>query len=201
MHFKQGGLLFTNGESLTYLTIALISISLAMDAFAVSLGIGTAGEIPARRGKIRLASHFGIFQAGMTALGWVAGATIVRYVEDFDHWIALALLAYVGVKLIRSGFDKDGKAFKKDPSTGKILVILSIATSIDAFAVGLSIAFINIPILTSVIAIGVVAFLLSIAGLYAGTRLSAKFGKRMEILGGLILIGIGIRVVLTHLFP
>ena len=184
-----------------FLTIILISIGLAMDALAVSLGIGTAGQIPTLRGKLRLAAHFGIFQSGMTALGWLAGATIIQYVSSIDHWLALGLLGYVGINLIRSGFSKDGKAFEQDPSTGKTLVILSFATSIDAFAVGLSIAFLKVPILLSVIMIGVITLLLSALGLFAGIRLGKLFGKRMEILGGLILIGIGIRVVLTHLFP
>ncbi len=184
-----------------FLTITMISIGLAMDAFAVSLGIGTAGQISDLRGKIRLAAHFGIFQSGMTALGWVAVETIVQYVQGFDHWIALVLLGYVGINLIRSGFNRHGKAFDQDPSTGKLLVILSFATSIDAFAVGLSIAFINVPVLLTVVMIGIVALLLSAVGLFAGARLGAVFGKRMEILGGLILLGIGIRVVITHLFP
>jgi manganese efflux pump family protein len=189
------------GDSMEFLMITLISIGLAMDALAVSLGIGTAGQIATLRGKLRLAAHFGIFQSGMTALGWLAGETIVRYVESFDHWIAFALLGYVGLNLIRSGFNKDGHAFEQDPSTGKVLVILSFATSIDAFAVGLSISFIKVPILLSVAMIGLVALLLSALGLFAGTRLGETFGKRMEILGGLILFGIGIRIVLTHLFP
>ncbi|HMB22907.1 MAG: manganese efflux pump MntP family protein [Chloroflexota bacterium] len=181
--------------------IALISIGLAMDALAVSLGIGTAGQIASLRGKIRLAAHFGIFQSGMTILGWFAGATIVRYVERFDHWIVLVLLGYVGISLIRSGFDKEGQAFEQDPSTGKVLVMLSFATSIDAFAVGLSIAFLNVPIVLSIAMIGLTALLLSALGLFVGTCLGEVCGKRMEILGGLILLGIGIRVVLTHLFP
>jgi putative Mn2+ efflux pump MntP len=183
-----------------FVTITLISIGLAMDALAVSLGIGTAGQIPTLRGKIRLAAHFGIFQSGMTALGWLAGETIVHYVKGFDHWIAFALLGYVGINLIRAGFGKDGKAFEQDPSTGKVLVMLSFATSIDAFAVGLSIVFLKVPILLSVVMIGLVALLLSAIGLFAGIRLGETFGKRMEILGGLILLGIGIRVVITHLF-
>ena len=136
----------------------------------------------------------------MTALGWLAGETIVQYVKGFDHWIAFALLGYVGFNLIRSGLDKDRKAFNRDPSTGRVLVVLSFATSIDAFAVGLSIAFLKVPILISVIMIGVVALLLSAVGLFAGIRLGEAFGKRMEILGGLILLGIGIRVVVTHVF-
>ena len=182
------------------LTITLISVGLAMDALAVSLGIGTAGQIPTLRGKIRLAAHFGIFQSGMAALGWLAGGTIVQYVEAFDHWIAFALLGYVSFNLIRSGLSKDGKAFDQDPSTGKILVLLSVATSIDAFAVGLSIAFLGVPVLLSVIMIGIVALLLSVIGLLSGTRLGEAFGKRMEIVGGLILMWIGIRVVITHVF-
>lgn len=183
-----------------FITITLISIGLAMDALAVSLGIGTAGQIATLRGKIRLAAHFGIFQSGMTALGWLAGETIVQYVKEFDHWIAFALLGYVGFNLIRSGLDKDARAFEQDPSTGKVLVILSFATSIDAFAVGLSIAIINVPILLSVIAIGFVTLGLSALGLLAGTKLGETFGKRMEIIGGLILLGIGIRVIVAHLF-
>jgi putative Mn2+ efflux pump MntP len=188
------------GDFMQLFTITLISIGLAMDALAVSLCIGTAGQIATLRGKVRLAAHFGIFQSGMTALGWVAGETIVSYVKGFDHWIAFALLAYVGVNLIRAGFDKDGKAFEQDPSTGKVLVMLSFVTSIDAFAVGLSISLLGVPILLSVVMIGLVAFLLSTVGLFAGIRLGKVFGKRMEIVGGLILLGIGIRVIFTHLF-
>src|SRR5512140_2184127 len=109
---------FSAGDNMAFITIALISLGLAMDALAVSLGIGTSGQITSLRGKIRLAAHFGIFQSGMTALGWLAGETIVNFIKGFDHWIALALLGYVGVNLIRAGFQKDGKAFDQDPSTG-----------------------------------------------------------------------------------
>jgi manganese efflux pump family protein len=182
-----------------FFTITLISIGLAMDALAVSLCVGTTGQIETLRGKFRLAAHFGIFQSGMTALGWLTGATIVQYVKQFDHWIAFALLAYVGVNLIRSGLDTNRQAFEQDPSTGKMLVMLSFATSIDAFAVGLTIALIQIPVLLSVVMIGLVAMILSIAGLFAGVRLGNVFGKRMEIVGGLILLGIGIRILMTHL--
>lgn len=182
------------------LTITLISIGLAMDALAVSLGIGTSGQIPTMRGKVRLAAHFGIFQAGMAALGWLVGETVVRLVEGFDHWIAFGLLLYVGIRLIRAGLVDGYQAFDQDPSTGKVLVILSVATSIDAFAIGLSFAFLKVPVLFSVIMIGLVALLLSATGLFIGIRLGEKFGKRMEIIGGLILIGIGLRVVFTHLF-
>ena len=183
------------------LTIILISFGLAMDAFAVSLGIGTAGQIENRRGKLRLAFHFGIFQAGMTALGWLIGDSVIRYVEKIDHWIAFLLLAYVSYNLIRSGLKENCQAFNQDPSTGKILVLLSVATSIDAFAVGLTIALLNVPVLLSVWMIGLVAFGLSAIGLMAGARLGQNFGKRMEIVGGLILLGIGVQVIVTHIFP
>lgn len=182
-------------------TIVLLSLGLAMDAFAVSLGIGTAEEIRTLRGKFRLALHFGLFQAGMTALGWIVGDTIVTYIQAYDHWIAFALLTYVGINLIRAGIHHDCQAFKGDPSTGRTLVLLSIATSIDAFAVGLSIVVMNVPIILTIVSIGVVAFLLSILGLLAGVRLCETYGKRMEVAGGVLLIGIGLRVVLTHLFP
>lgn len=181
------------------LIVLLISVGLAMDAMAVSMGIGTSDQIANRRGKIRLAFHFSIFQAGMTALGWIAGGTIVGFIEKYDHWVAFILLAIVGINLIRSGFEKDGKAFQQDPSTGKVLILLSVATSIDAFAVGLSIAFLQIPIAFSIFMIGLAALVLSLFGLFAGVRLGKMFGKRMEIVGGVILLFIGVRVVITHL--
>lgn len=181
------------------LTILFISVGLAMDAMAVSLGIGSAGQINATRGKIRLAAHFGIFQSGMTALGWILGETVVSYVESFDHWLAFALLGYVGFNLIRAGLDGERRAFEQDPSTGKVMVLLSFATSIDAFAVGLSVALLQVQMPLAILSIGLVAFLLSALGLFAGARLGEAFGKKMEILGGLILIGIGLRTVLGHL--
>lgn len=184
-----------------FMTMTLIAVGLAMDALAVSLGIGTAGEIPGLRAKIRLAASFGLFQSGMTAVGWLAGETVVQYVKDFGHWIAFALLAYVAFKLIRAGLDENRRSFQQDPSIGGTLIILSLATSIDALAVGLSIAILRIPVLYSVALIGAVTSLLSGLGLLAGVRLGVVFGKRMEIVGGLILLGIGVRVVLTHLLP
>lgn len=181
------------------LTLLLIALGLAMDCFAVSLAIGTSGQIPDLRGKLRLAAHFGIFQAGMTVLGWILGGSIIQHVAAWDHWIAFALLGYVAYKLLKSGLTQDCETFYQNPSKGRTMVLLSVATSIDAFAVGLSIVFMQVPILLSVIAIGIVSALLSIIGLFAGHRLSCQFGKRMEIVGGLVLLFIAFRVVLTHL--
>lgn len=181
-------------------TILFLAIGLAMDAFAVSLGIGTCCQVPSLRGKLRLTAHFGIFQSGMTTLGWVVGETVVNFVQNYDHWVAALLLGYVGINLIRSGLKGDGNAFEQDPSTGRTMVMLSFATSIDAFAVGLSIVMMGIPIFASIIAIGLVAFLLSMVGITAGARLGETFGKKMEVLGGLILLIIGLRVLFGHLF-
>jgi putative Mn2+ efflux pump MntP len=182
------------------LTSIFIAVGLAMDAFTVSLGIGTARQANDRRSKFRLAFHFGVFQMGMTIVGWFAGSTIAGFIQAFDHWVAMALLGYVGGNMIRSGLNPDAKSHLSDPSKGRLLVILSVATSIDAFAVGLSMAMLNAPWLAPSILIGVITLGLSSFGLLAGDRLGKKFGKRMEILGGLILLGIGIRVSITHLF-
>ena len=183
-----------------HLTSIFIGVGLAMDAFTVSLGIGTGRRANDRRAKFRLAFHFGLFQMGMTVVGWFAGSTIASYIQAFDHWIAMGLLAYVGGNMIRSGLNPEVESYLSDPSKGKLLMILSVATSIDALAVGLSMAMLQTPWLLPSIIIGVVTWGLSSFGLLAGDRLGQKFGKRMEILGGLILFAIGIRILGTHLF-
>jgi putative Mn2+ efflux pump MntP len=182
------------------LTSIFIGIGLAMDAFTVSLGIGTGGQANDQRAKFRLAFHFGFFQMAMTVVGWFAGTSIVDLIEAFDHWVAMGLLAYVGVDMIRSGLNPERESYGSDPSKGKLLVLLSVATSIDAMAVGLSMALLKTPWLVPAIIIGVVTWGLSSFGLLAGDRLGQRFGKRMEIFGGVILIGIGLRVLVTHLF-
>jgi putative Mn2+ efflux pump MntP len=182
-----------------FITSVLIGVGLAMDAFAVSLGIGTGRQAENRRAQFRLAFHFGWFQMMMTILGWLAGSTIAGLINQFDHWIAMALLGYVGANMIRSGQNPDEARYRSDPSRGKTLIILGVATSIDAMAVGLSMAMLRTSVWIPSIIIGVVTFIISGMGLLAGDRLGARFGKRMEILGGLILIGIGLRVLATHL--
>lgn len=181
-------------------TILLIAIGLAMDAFAVSLGIGTTERSTDPRARFRLAFHFGFFQFFMPIIGWVAGSTVSRWIAPIDHWIAFILLAYVGINMIRSGFNTEAESYTQDPSRGKTLVMLAVATSIDALAIGLSLAMLDVAIITPSVIIGVVTYSLSMAGLFAGNKLGEKFGKRMEILGGMILIGIGVRVVISHLF-
>ena len=181
-------------------TIFLIAIGLAMDCFAVSLGVGTAGTAVGLRPTFRLFFHFGLFQGGMTLLGWLAGKTVVTYIASVDHWVAFGLLVFVGVRMILGGLRKEGEQPAiPDPSRGMTLVILSIATSIDALAVGLSLALLDVNVFWSALLIGGVSALLSLVGLLLGNQLGMRFGKSMEVLGGIILIGIGLRVLITHI--
>jgi putative Mn2+ efflux pump MntP len=182
-----------------FVLILLIAVGMAMDAFAVSLGIGTTRQASLPRPIFRLSFHFGLFQFSMPILGWLAGRTIASLIAHFDHWIALGLLAFVGGRMIRSGLDPEAAAYPNDPSRGYTLMILCVATSIDALAIGLSLAMLGVLILYPSIVIGVVTASLSFIGLLIGHKLGAAFGKRMEVLGGLILIGIGLRVLITHL--
>ncbi len=177
----------------------LIAIGLAMDAFAVSLGVAAAGKARDARARFRLAFHFGFFQMAMTVLGWLLGSTIANFINGIDHWIALALLGYVGFNMVRSGFDPDKEICQSNPSKGKTLMLLCVATSLDAMAVGLSMAMLKVSVIFPSVVIGVVTSVLCTFGLLAGTQLGETFGKKMEVLGGLILIGIGLRVVITHL--
>ncbi len=182
-----------------FVTVLLIAVGMAMDAFAVSLGIGTTRQACTPRPIFRLSFHFGLFQFFMPILGWLAGNTIAAFISSLDHWVAFGLLAFVGGRMIRSGLDHASESYPCDPSRGGTLVMLAVATSIDALAIGLSLAMLKVHILYPSVVIGVVTLGLSLVGLLIGHRLGVAFGKRMELLGGLILIGIGLRILVTHL--
>ena len=181
------------------ITLLLIAIGLAMDAFAVSLGVGTSRQANSPRSIFRLSFHMGLFQGLMTLLGWLAGATIARYIAAIDHWIALGLLAYVGTNMIRSGLKGEKETCAADPTRGRTLVMLCVACSIDALAVGLSLAMLHVNIYSASLVIAVVALGFSLVGLLSGHRLGLSFGKSMEILGGILLNFIGLRILLSHL--
>lgn len=183
---------------MSFIEVFLIALGLAMDAFAVSLGAGTTRFVSGPRPVFRLSFHFGLFQALMPVLGWLAGTSVASYIAGFDHWIAFALLAFVGFRLVRSGLDRNSECHETDPSRGATLIMLAVATSIDAFAIGLSLAMLRVSILYPAVVIGLVAAALSLVGIFAGHRLGCVFGKRMEFVGGVILVGIGLRVVLSH---
>jgi manganese efflux pump family protein len=184
---------------MNFIEILLISISMAMDAFAVCLGAGTQERSSGLRPTFRLTFHFGLFQFLMPVLGWFAGTTIIRYISGYDHWIAFGLLAFVGGRMVWSGFHPQVESQTSDPSRGWTLVLLSIAVSIDALAVGLSLGIIGVTIWVPAVVIGIVTGLLSWLGLIIGNKLGEKFGKRMEIIGGIVLVLLGLRILMAHL--
>lgn len=179
--------------------IILIAVGLSLDAFAVSVGASSNGSVTDARSKFRLSFHFGLFQFMMPVIGWLIGSKIEPLVADFDHWIAFLLLFYVGVKMIKESFEKDDRKEGGNPSKGITLIILSVATSIDALVVGFSLALINVEIWYPSVMIGFITGILSLAGIYIGSYLGEKFGKRTELAGGLVLIGIGIKILLSHI--
>ena len=180
-------------------TILLIALSLAMDAFAVSIANGITITHRRNRAALTLAFFFGAFQMFMPIIGWLAGLTLEEVVMGVDHWIALALLTLIGSKMIYDSTKREVDKIENRLGTGTLLT-LSIATSIDALAVGLSLAFLQTDIATPIIVIGIVTFTLSLIGFFFGKTAGNLFGNKIKIIGGLILIGIGIRILLEHLF-
>lgn len=181
------------------ITLFGLALALAMDAFAVALGTGTVLSRLTGRHIFRLAFHFGLFQALMPVIGWLAGQTVVRFVSAWDHWIAFALLALIGGRMIREALSDEEKPDDRDPTRGFSLVMLSIATSIDALAVGFSLSVIGVSIWFPAFIIGLVAGVLTVAGMLVGSRVGDRWGSRVEVLGGFVLIAIGVRILCEHL--
>ncbi len=180
-------------------SILFLAVGLSLDAFAVALGISSSGRATGQRDSVRLSFHFGLFQFFLPILGWLAGATIEPLIAQFDHWVAFALLAFVGIRMIKSGFSDEPPVEGKNPTKGKMLVILSVATSIDALAIGLSLAFLHVDVVFPSIVIGLVTFALSYGGMQAGRWLSARYGPKLELIGGIVLLLIGLKVLATHM--
>jgi len=176
-----------------------ISVGLAMDAFAVSIVAGLAVAPVTPRQTFRLAFHFGLFQFMMPILGWLAGREVVAYVSAYDHWVAFGLLALVGGKMLLEARHEKEPDRSVDPTRGLMLVALSVATSIDALAVGLSMAFIRVSIWFPSMVIGLVAAALSAIGITFGSRLGPRWGRWADLLGGIVLLLIGVRILLSHL--
>lgn len=170
-----------------------------MDAFSVALSASVFPTDNERRRTFRLVFHFGLFQGGMALLGWLGGRTIEPLVASYDHWVAFALLAYVGGRMLRSAWQSDGEGYVEDPSRGTMLVLMSVGTSIDALAVGLSLALTGNPILWPSLVIALVAATMTYVGLKLGHKLGVIFGRPVQFIGGLVLLAIGVRVVLSHL--
>ena len=182
-----------------FITILLTAIGLAMDTFAVSIASGMTIKKSRLRHAIRMALSFGIFQAVMPVIGWLAGWGINGFIEHIDHWIAFGLLSFIGIKMIYESTKLEKMEERNEYLAFGTLMLLSLATSIDALAIGLTFAFLHIYIVTPVIIIGAVTFSLSLAGVYIGDKFGHFFEKRIEALGGVVLIAIGIKILLQHL--
>lgn len=184
-----------------WISLLALACALAMDAFAVAIVTGLTLNPLTPRQVFRLAFHFGLFQALMPTLGWLAGTAVQKYTSTFDHWIAFGLLAFVGGRMIWGALhdQDDGRRTLNDPTTGWSLVVLSVATSIDALAVGLSLAFLGSKIIVPALVIGIVTASFTSVGMLIGRRAGSIWGERVTVLGGLILIGIGIKIVIEHL--
>jgi putative Mn2+ efflux pump MntP len=182
------------------LTVLLIAVGLAMDAFAVSLAVSAAlGRVMPRQ-AFRLSFHFGLFQFLMPLVGFFSGGLLGSLFKAVDHWIALALLCWVGGGMLLSGIRGEERfSGENDPTRKGSLVMLSVATSIDALAVGFTLALLGVSIWTPAVIIGVVAALFTLLGIYLGARLGRIVGRSAELIGGLVLIGIGLRVLISHL--
>ncbi|MDD5870312.1 MAG: manganese efflux pump MntP family protein [Bacteroidales bacterium] len=183
------------------LALILLSISLAMDCFSVSLAAGVTLRRFDRHTFLRMGFMFGLFQALMPLLGWSFGYSLSGLIQNFDHWLAFGLLAILGIRMIVEGFrDEEHKTF--DPHSWRVLLTLSVATSIDALAVGLTFAFINMGLLQlfeAVAIIGLGSFMFALAGSAIGAYVGNKFRFPMEAIGGVVLIGIGVKILLEHL--
>ena len=184
--------------TMSFIEIILIAAGLAMDAFAVSIAAGTSGRLQAIRGTFRLSFHFGLFQFLMPILGWFLGSTVAVIITAFDHWMAFGLLLFAGGHMIISAQKEGHNKFQHDPSKGMNLILLSFSTSIDALAVGLSLAFLSISIWYPSAVIGLITSVVSYLGIKTGEKLGALFGKRMEIIGGIMLCLIGIKILIEH---
>lgn len=179
-------------------SILIIAVALGIDAFSVAAGIGAGKNQLARRSIFRLSFCFGLFQFMMPVIGWAAGRTVADYIAGYDHWMAFTLLAIVGLKMIKESFGSEQERADSDPTAGWTLIILSIATSIDALAVGLSFAFLKVDVLFASIVIGIICFFMTAVGIFFGRQLGRLFGKRAEIVGGFVLIGIGLKILVEH---
>ncbi|MBW7995153.1 MAG: manganese efflux pump [Candidatus Glassbacteria bacterium] len=179
-------------------SIILLAVALAMDALAVSVGLSLRFQWNSLRQFFRLSFHFGLFQFMMPILGWAAGTTVESYIRDFDHWVAFGLLAVIGARMLKGGSGDEQPFGGGDPTRGRWLVLLSVATSIDALAVGLSLSVMAVPILLPSVVIGIVAAGFTLFGMYFGNRLRVTNSRYLEIAGGLILIGIGAKILLEH---
>lgn len=185
---------------MSIIEIALIGVGLAMDAFAVSICKGLAMRRMNYKKAIIIAAFFGVFQALMPVLGYVLGTTFANKIAAIDHWIAFILLALIGANMIKEALSSDDDECQDDSLRLGDLIMLSIATSIDALAVGITFAFFNVSLLLSVSMIGIITFIICVIGVKVGNVFGEKYKSKAELAGGLILIVMGAKILIDHLF-
>ncbi|HOZ49920.1 MAG TPA: manganese efflux pump MntP family protein [Candidatus Hydrogenedentes bacterium] len=180
-----------------------IAVGVALDASAVAIAASIALYPVTRRQVFRFAFHFGLFQTLMPIIGWALGQTAASLIRAWDHWIAFALLSVVGLKAIYEAFAHDDAAETraKDPTRGWSLVIFSVATSVDALAVGFTFVAMGVNVWQTAVLMGLVTALFTALGMKWGAFLGARLGRWAEIVGGGVLIAIGVRMLVTHLMP
>lgn len=183
---------------MNFVEVLLIGIGLAMDAFAVSIGKGLSMKKMNWKKAIIVGLYFGIFQGLMPIIGFFLGYSFESLVSQIDHWIAFFLLVAIGMNMIRETLKKDEEN-RNDSVAFKIMIILAIATSIDALTIGITFAFLQVNILTSALIIGVTTFLISVLGVKIGNKFGSKYESKSEVIGGLILILMGLKILLEHL--
>ncbi|MCD6233525.1 MAG: hypothetical protein DRP86_01270 [Candidatus Neomarinimicrobiota bacterium] len=180
-------------------SLFVIAVGLAMDALAVSVSGGLNLEKHHLGKSLKMATFFGFFQAGMPVIGYFAAFGFKSYIEHVDHWIAFGLLVFIGLKMIREAFHEIPEGEKTDHFETRTLLILAVATSIDALAVGISFALLDIHLLTAVLMIGITTFILSFLGVFIGYRVGCHFSRWADVVGGVILIGIGLHILIEHM--
>ena len=185
---------------MSIIEIALIGVGLAMDAFAVSICKGLAMRRMNYKKAIIIAAFFGVFQALMPALGYVLGTTFANKIAAIDHWIAFILLALIGANMIKEALSSDDDECQDDSLRLGDLIMLSIATSIDALAVGITFAFFNVSLLLSVSMIGIITFIICVIGVKVGNVFGEKYKSKAEFAGGVLLIIMGCKILVDHLF-
>ncbi len=188
---------------MSFLETFFIACGLAMDAFSVSISAGMAVKKPDMGHYFRLSFHFGLFQFIMPLIGYYAGMYVEHLIRDYDHWVVFALLTFIGVRMVRGAFSGEVESevkFKgRDPSRGWSLIVLSVATSIDALAVGLSLGVLGSGILAPSVIIGITCAIFSAVGVFLGKRAGALLGRRAEAVGGIMLVVIGAKILAEHM--
>ncbi len=177
----------------------LMAIGLALDAFAVAVSSGIVAVQVRARHALKIGVFFGLFQAGMPLIGWAAGSIFRNIINGIDHWVSFVLLCFIGLHMIYESLQSESQRPGTNPLDFQILLLLSVATSIDALAAGVSFALLDVAIVRTVIIIGTVTFLLSFVGYYLGDKLGVFFKARIRVIGGIMLILIGVKILIEHL--